>query len=80
MLPEQVDIEGAKFGKVAYYVPGVGSRLHGTAGILAKLHGMATGALNDVSDRISSKIFSVHTVVTAYSYIAECYKPGDRIW
>ncbi|CAE6442504.1 unnamed protein product, partial [Rhizoctonia solani] len=40
-LPERVDVEGGPFGKVAYYVPGVGSRLHGTAGLLAKLHGMA---------------------------------------
>ncbi|KAF8673846.1 hypothetical protein RHS04_07590 [Rhizoctonia solani] len=62
-LPERVEVEGVTFGRIAHYIPGVGSRLQGTAGLLAKLHGMAT----------------VHTVVTAYLYIAAYYRPGDRI-
>ncbi|CAE6456304.1 unnamed protein product [Rhizoctonia solani] len=62
-LPEYLDVEGCAYQKITYYIPGVGSRLHGTAGLLAKMHGMA----------------AVHTVVTAYSFIAEYYRPGDRI-
>ncbi|CAE6497348.1 unnamed protein product [Rhizoctonia solani] len=62
-LPDWLDLEGKSYRKIAYYIPGVGSRLHGTAGLLAKLHGMAT----------------VHAVVTAYLFIAQYYKPGDRI-
>ncbi|CAE6374645.1 unnamed protein product [Rhizoctonia solani] len=62
-LPEYLGVEGRTYQKVTYYIPGVGSRLHGTAGLLAKIHGMA----------------AVHTVVTAYSFIAEYYRPGDHI-
>ncbi|CAE6471220.1 unnamed protein product [Rhizoctonia solani] len=62
-LPERFDIDGQAYQKITYYIPGVGSRLHGTAGLLAKLHGMTT----------------VHTVATAYSFIAAHYKPGDCI-
>ncbi|KAJ1308165.1 hypothetical protein OPQ81_003881 [Rhizoctonia solani] len=62
-LPDLFEVEGCTYRKLAYYIPGIGSRLHRTAGLLAKLHGMA----------------AVHTVVTAYSFIAEHYRPGDRI-
>ncbi|KAF8748325.1 hypothetical protein RHS01_10939 [Rhizoctonia solani] len=63
-LPERVEVEGVTFGRIAHYYTRGGLQVTGTAGLLAKLHGMAT----------------VHTVVTAYLYIAAYYRPGDRIF
>lgn len=85
-LPDRLEVEGETFGRITYYIPGVGSRLKNpVAGVLAKLHGMTTGKPSDelVTGRLItcySVTITVRMVIDAYLYIAQHYQPNDRIW